>query len=182
MSDYNSNSTVSTASHTVTTQLTNHPIDSARFTKYFLVTTIAILLVYLLWSLFFKGQDSLEYRQVILRVPPVEHFEHSDGSYQAVALTPPDNASDLVFGEAKRFVKETVCIFEFTANVHELQEYRVYLVYLDDTLVGELKRDGDGMHKLRVQSTDKTLLDKKYIRVVYSTTVGTDAVLHGKFK
>lgn len=140
----------------------------------------------------------------------VEYLSYSNKNtfnVQSIPLTAPirettHEIANLTFGQVNRHIiiepKQQKIIFNIHANLYVLdgnvydqatdklsQSYKVHL--LDDNnnhiILGELKKDGDGIYKLVVQSKDINILkDYKYIQIVYNKGSDSQVMLTGKFK
>lgn len=125
-------------------------------------------------------------------------------NYQAVPLTAQDTSdhtpANLVFGEAKKWyinkdgnVQLTI---QITANLYILDgnvfkqnsdgTVQKYIAYLSDKSgkrmeLGDLKRDGDGIYKLKFSSQDP-LLQFKNIHIAYKRNDSEEIVIEGNFK
>lgn len=129
--------------------------------------------------------------------------QYSD--YRSVALLPKNddfnNPENLLFGQAKRYVyiKDDVkhINFDIYCNLFVLdgsvygeskgvnQKYKVYLIN-DKTksklFLTDLKKDGDGIYKVNVKSTDvDTLIKYNIIAIVYSLNNKELVLLQGLF-
>jgi hypothetical protein len=138
------------------------------------------------------------------------NYQHTDSSnYQSIPLTAPDteqkNPANLVFGEAHRFVTNQdghiELRLEIYANLYVLDgnilnqtkdkvthSYQAYLVDKNkkETNIGALKRDGDGMYKLKTignYASDKPnlVLDSTTLLIKYEIDGESTLLLVGKF-
>lgn len=128
---------------------------------------------------------------------------HQGLSFQSIPLTNPntDDQSNLVFGKADRYVKEIddykTVTFDVSANLYVLdgnvydqnkdnltQAYKVYLFNNRNASfeLGELKRDRDGLYKLKFVSKNLTdLIDYKRIVITYERGSEKMNLLGGSF-
>lgn len=142
-----------------------------------------------------------------------EIFSYSDAikpnysNYQTLALTAPStkegNPSNLLFGQANRIIttidnKMTLELNIF-ANLFVLNgnpfgqndinkdfnKKQNYLVYTNSKLTGELKKDGDGVYKLKLKTKDqneiKELISNNELSINYKVDNKEITLLKGNF-
>jgi hypothetical protein len=123
-----------------------------------------------------------------------EHFSKDDLStfsklssakYQSIPLTAPNTAentpSNLMFGQANRYISINDDVTVLTLDVHA----NLYILNGNDTQqveLGELKKDGDGIYKLKFTSENtKELVDLRVLSIVYEKDSEKQTVLLGQF-
>ena len=148
----------------------------------------------------------------IKQIPLKEHFSNDQlfsfndtpvSRTQTIQLLPPDNKS-LITGEVDRFIVPKNDSFNFILNI-SCNLYvlggnafdsnnpitQEYLVYLQDTkanekmLLGPLKKDGDGLYKLKFQREGpkvRDLVNFNKIIITYKLNNDEQIVLLGTFK
>lgn len=130
--------------------------------------------------------------------------------YQSIPLLAPmdesNNPKNLFFGQANRFViskngilnyrLELYCnLLVLNGNIYDTTQkvdhmYKVFLINSkngENILLDTLKKDGDGMYKLKFNSIDinkqaQDFIDYDKIQIVYSLDNKDDILLEGKFK
>lgn len=138
-----------------------------------------------------------------------EHFSNDDlyayssassAGYQSIPLTAPSTEpSNLLFGQANRYISTnndiTIFTLDINANLYILNgnvfqqgtppnhSYKAYLG--DDNKqieLGDLKKDGDGIYKLKFTSQNiKELVDLRSLSIVYDKETQKQTLLVGKF-
>lgn len=130
--------------------------------------------------------------------------------YQSIPLLAPmdesNNPKNLFFGQANRFViskngilnyrLELYCnLLVLNGNIYDTTQkvdhmYKVFLINTkngENILLDTLKKDGDGMYKLKFNSIDinkqaQDFIDYDKIQIVYSLDNKDEILLEGKFK
>lgn len=176
----------------------------------FWVSTICLMycLFLSLWTQLRLVDENLAYRPVALRYCDCseEEFANIDTSataagYQSVPLNALDD-SHMMVGQASRRIftsadstpsridiQITANLFQLNANVFAKKTdlahgYKAYVATGNKrTLLGDLRRDGDGMYKLTFSSNDAGLLaESKRVLVTYELGQNVQTLLSGDFK
>lgn len=140
----------------------------------------------------------------------LEYISYSNSdvfNVQSVPLTAPleeetGEYSNMTFGQAYRHIimnnREQKVMYNISANLYVLdgniydqaqdnlkQAYIVQLRHDNGNIIklGELKKDSDGMYKLKVESNNiKEYTQYKHIEIVYYKGDNSQVMIHGKFK
>ncbi len=220
--------TISSASQTISSQLTDASsmssvfgksdctMSNIRFLMYFIFVILFICTFLSLVSQVCQDSATLAYQHPRMKRGcqrgHQEDFSNDkfysykstqSANYKSIPLTAPnskdDAPSNLMFGQANRYISAnsdaTMFLLEITANMYVLDgnvfandqkvthDYKAYLVQGNNRkLLGSLKRDGDGLYKLRVKS-DKPAdyLDMQQLNIIYEKDNTEQVLLVGHF-
>jgi hypothetical protein len=125
-------------------------------------------------------------------------------NYKYIQLNVPDNLTNIIFGEALLYElgrdtrndtrNDTKYQLHIKANLYVLDgnvlnfnnsnvthSYKAYIVdNTNKTFIGELKKDGDGIYKLKYTSNENIMNPNSYIVVIYEKDGKEQILLQGK--
>jgi hypothetical protein len=158
-------------------------------------------------SLTFKCKGSNMYEDGLYEMYSNTSQQYSNTkafNYKYIQLNVPDNLTNIIFGEALLYElgrdtrndtrNDTKYQLHIKANLYVLDgnvlnfnnsnvthSYKAYIVdNTNKTFIGELKKDGDGIYKLKYTSNENIMNPNSYIVVIYEKDGKEQILLQGK--
>ncbi len=129
-----------------------------------------------------------------------QYSNTKDFNYKYIQLNVPDNLTNIIFGEAllyeldrdtsndKKYqlhIKANLYVLDGNVlnfnNSNVTHSYKAYIVdNTNKTFIGELKKDGDGIYKLKYTTNENIKNPFSYIVVIYEKDGKEQVLLQGK--